>query len=330
MTERDRWAGIGARHFEALKAVAEQRSFAAAGERLGYTQSAISQQIAALERSVGQRLVERPGGRRPVRLTRAGETLLRHAAAIADRMQAARADLDALAAGAAGSLSVGTFQSAAARLLPELLRRFGRKWPQVELTLSEDADADELVALVEAGRLDLAFALLPLEDRPLETVELLRDPYALVVSAQSPLAHGRSTATLDELAGLELITFRSCPNERRIEQHIHSQGLQPPIVFRTDDNGALQGLAAVGFAAALMPELSIDHNDPRTRVLSLGDAVPPRVVGLAWHAERYLTPPAEDLIALARQVCEQLAPTPPPQPSPNRPRLQAGPRKAAA
>ena len=115
--------GLDLRHLAALEAVAHAGSFAKAAAGLGYTQPAISQQIAALERIVGQRLFERQSGPKPVTLTEAGELLLRHAEAIQARLSAAQADMDALAAGTAGTLRVGTFQSVAARILPELVVR---------------------------------------------------------------------------------------------------------------------------------------------------------------------------------------------------------------
>src|SRR5918995_3854309 len=108
--EPDRWLGVELRHLAALQAIAEEGSFGRAARRLGYTQSAVSQQLAMLERLVGERLVERPGGPRPVTLTEAGELLVRHAEAIVARLEAARADLEALSAGGAGSLRVGTYQ----------------------------------------------------------------------------------------------------------------------------------------------------------------------------------------------------------------------------
>src|SRR5262249_57895493 len=104
------WLGVELRHLAALQAVAETGSFGGAGGKLGYTQSAISQQIATLERIVGERLVERPGGPRPVTMTEAGRVLLGHAESIVARLQAAQADLAALSAGQSGSLHVGTFQ----------------------------------------------------------------------------------------------------------------------------------------------------------------------------------------------------------------------------
>src|SRR5258707_11576717 len=116
--EPNRWLGIEIRHFAALQAIASQGSFGRAAEELGYTQSAISQQIATLERIVGERLVERPGGSRPVSLTEAGEVLLRHASGITARLAAAQADIAALSAGTAGSLKIGTYQSVGARVLP--------------------------------------------------------------------------------------------------------------------------------------------------------------------------------------------------------------------
>src|SRR5438270_6018787 len=117
----DGLVGVEARHLAALQAVAEESSFSRAAERLGYAQSAVSQQIAALEKVVGLRLVERPGGPRPVSLTEAGRVLSHHADHIQARLGAARADLDALAAGVAGTVRVGTFQSAGARILPAVL-----------------------------------------------------------------------------------------------------------------------------------------------------------------------------------------------------------------
>src|SRR5207237_2781018 len=147
---------------------------------LGYTQSAVSQQIATLERLVGHKLLERPGGPRPVSLTEAGRLLLTHAESIAARVAAAQADLTALGDGEAGTLRIGVFQSVGQRILPELMRRFMESWPKVEVALTESADDTELLGLVERGELDLTFADLPLVHGPFGSVELLRDPSVLV------------------------------------------------------------------------------------------------------------------------------------------------------
>src|SRR6476661_9745357 len=129
--DSDHWLGVELRHLAALQAVAEEGTFGKAATRLGYTQSAVSQQIATLERLVGDRLVERPGGPRPVSITEAGTVLLRHADGIVARLRAAQADLAALHEGEAGTLRVGTFQSVGTRVLPEVIRRFSSSHPGV-------------------------------------------------------------------------------------------------------------------------------------------------------------------------------------------------------
>src|SRR5690348_5631184 len=174
--QTDEWIGLELRHLLALKAVAEEGSFGRAARRLGYTQSAISQQIAVLERIVGQRLVDRPGGPRPISLTEAGELLLTHADAIAARLRAAQADLSALGAGDAGPLRIGTYQSVGARIIPTLLRRFRTEWPQIDVTLVESGDDRELLGLVESGEVDLSFVVYPIDSGPFQAVELMRDP----------------------------------------------------------------------------------------------------------------------------------------------------------
>src|SRR3954453_14386961 len=131
------WLGIDLRHLAALEAIARSRSFGAAARELGYTQSAVSQQIAQLEKLVGQRLVERPGGPRPVDLTEAGRLLLRHPDPLVAPLDAAQADMAALAEGSAGALRVGIYQSVGARILPALLRRFHEDFPRIEVQVRE-------------------------------------------------------------------------------------------------------------------------------------------------------------------------------------------------
>src|SRR3954462_11815253 len=179
--ERNGFLGVELRHLAALEAVGRTRSFGAAARELGYTQSAVSQQIAHLERQVGQRLVDRPGGPPPVALTAAGRLLLRHADAIVAQIDAAQADMAAFAEGAAGPLRVGIYQSVGARILPPLLRRFRAAWPRVEVHGREETNADDLLRLLEHGELDLTFADLPLLEGPFESAEGLHDPDGRIV-----------------------------------------------------------------------------------------------------------------------------------------------------
>jgi DNA-binding transcriptional LysR family regulator len=303
--EPDSWLGVELRHLAALQAVAEEGSFGRAAHRLGYTQSAISQQIATLERVVGERLVERPGGPRPVKLTEAGRLLLGHAESIMARLQAAQADLAALSAGSAGTLRVGTFQSVGAKVLPTMMRRFRAGWPEVEIELRESHSDIELAALVERGALDVSFVQLPIDNPALETIELLRDPYVLVVPAGSPLATRDRVPSLRELAEQPLLGFRECRSTAILADQLRTTGREPRFVFRSDDNGIVQGLAAAGVGVALVPLLTVDENDESVAVIELGSKVAPRIVGIAWHVDRYHSPAAVAFVDTARAVADE-------------------------
>ncbi len=295
--------GLELRHLVALEAIASEGSFGRAAQRLGYTQSAISQQIASLERIVGQRLVERPGGPRPVTLTEAGALLLSHAEGIMARLQAASADLEALAAGDAGPLRIGTYQSVGARILPRLLSSFSADWPKVDIRLVESTDDRELLQLVECGEADVSFCVYPLEPGPFEGVELMRDPYVLVVANHSPLASRDKPPTLREILELPLISYRSCRTTQRVEERLRLVGKEPNVVFRSDDNGTVQALVAAGTGVALVPRLTVDPADDSITVVDLGERVPPRLIGIAWHADRQLTAPARAFVEAAQAVC---------------------------
>ena len=305
--ERDGWLRVEVRHLAALRAVAEEGSFGAAATKLGYTQSAVSQQIATLERAVGERLIDRPGGPRRVSMTEAGRVLLRHAERIVAGMEAAWADLAALAAGDAGTIRVGTYQSVGAKILPELMRRLVVQRPGLDIHLTESASDVELLDHLERGDLDLTFAVLPIEDGPFEAVELLRDPYYLMVAADSPLAD-QGIARLRDLHDLPMIGFRHCVCGERIDGWLRDRGVQGKVVFRSDDNGTVQGLVGAGMASALVPLLAADESDDAVALLGLEGGVPDRRIAIAWHRDRALSPAARAFIALAQELCAELEP----------------------
>jgi DNA-binding transcriptional LysR family regulator len=295
----DGWLGIDLRHLAALEAVARTRSFGRAARELGYTQSAVSQQIAQLERMVGQRLFDRPGGPRRVESTEAGLLLLGHADAIVARLDAARADMAALAEGAAGTLRVGIYQSVGARLLPTLVRRFRAQWPRVGIRVREESAAADLLHLLEHGELDLTFADLPLPEGPFEWAEILQDPYVLLVSARSELASLDAAPSLREVAKLPLIGRRTTDEPERF---LAGRGPELNVVFRTDDNGTLGALVAEDLGAAIEPQLVVDPRDRAVKRLPFGLRIPPRTLVLAWHRDRYRAPAAEAFVELAREV----------------------------
>jgi molybdate transport repressor ModE-like protein len=301
ITQPDQWLGVEIRHFAALDAVAREGSFGRAAERLGYTQSAVSQQIATLEKIVGETLVERPGGPRAVSLTEAGKLVLRHAEAIVARLDAARADIAALRAGETGTLRVGTYQSIGARVLPGVMQRFLRGWPGIELGLSEPGTDPELYGAIESGELDLAFCSPPLPDGPFEAIEVMSDPYVLVVPGDSALA-GRKSASLEDLGEHVLIGSNTCASGLVVEDELHDRGYEVDYGFRSDDNGTIQGLVAAGFGVALMPLLAVAPGDDRVKVIRLVPKVPRRVVAVVWHRDRHRSPAARAFVEIAGDV----------------------------
>jgi molybdate transport repressor ModE-like protein len=303
----DGWPQLELRHLLALQVIAREGSFAAAAEALGYTQSAISQQIAALERAVGQRLIERPGGRRQVFLTEAGQRLLAHADQIVAQVHAMAADLRELADGRSGRLRVGTYQSVGARILPALVRAFADAHPQVELEVRESADDAELYGMLERAQLDLSFGLLPPPPGPFEVLEVLRDPYVLLVACDSELADCGAPPSLAEIAAMPLIGFTECRQERWLETQLHAHATRPKWAFRSDDNATIQAMAAAAVGVALVPRLTVDPSDSLTVALDVGELFPPRRLGLVWHADRTPTPPAHSFMELARSACADYA-----------------------
>lgn len=302
-----RWIGLDFRHLVTFQAIAEEGSFKAAARTLGYTPSAVSQQIAGLERVVGVQLIAREQGRHALGLTDAGRILLRHVAAIEAHLGAAKADIDALAQGAEGTLRVGAYESVSARLLPELITRLQDLFPQTHVEVEEAlADLDHLESL-ERGTLDVAFTLLPLPPGPFRARAVLRDPWVLVVQTGSTLAN-TPPASLDlEFVGqLPLVCFRAPRSIDEALDRFHAAGIEPNIVLRSDYNDAVQEFAAVGRGVALMPRLAVNLRDARTAIVELDGLIPPREIALAWHGDRSWSELLEAFVVLAAELGARL------------------------
>jgi molybdate transport repressor ModE-like protein len=302
MSSDHSWLGIELRHLAALDAVAREGSFRRAAAKLGYVQSAISQQIAALERAVGQRLVERSRGGGSVRLTEAGELVLQHADAILARLKAAQADVAALSEGLTGELRIGITQSIGVRVLPALLPGFAAAWPDVRVRPIEAAADLPLYEAVERGDVDLSFVELPAPAGPYETFELMPDPFVLVVRRDSTLAE--KTIRLEDLGSTPLIGHTECRTLRRIEAQLQSRGIEPDFAFRSDVNATIQALVGAGVGAAILPELAVDHADPLITTRPL-PGIPPRLLAVARHRDRYHSPAANALVEAALRLCSK-------------------------
>jgi DNA-binding transcriptional LysR family regulator len=275
----------------ALRSVAEEGSFIGAADALGLSQAAISQQIAAVERAVGQSLFDRPGGPRPVVLTPAGRLLLRHAQAICDRIQVAEQELADLASGIAGRLTCGTFQSASVRLLPQIVRQVRAQAPNLAISLVEHTSNEALIDLLVSGEIDVTFLEGEITDTRLHTTVIGTDPFVVVLPADDPHAQDAAYPSA-ALTSAALIGEHDCSTQRRIDSGLRALGITPRYAFRSGDNGAMQGMVRAGLGPAVMPQLAIDIDDPGIVVKPLDPPIPPRLIVLATH--RGATPlPAE-------------------------------------
>lgn len=297
-------ADLELRHLNALRAVAEERSFGRAADRLGFTQSAISQQIAALERIVGESMFDRPGGPKPVELTPAGRLVLAHAEKILDRIELVERDIAGYRQGISGQLVVGAYQSVSVKVLPAVIGRLLRERPDIDIRPFEENDAGLMLDRLIAGELDLTFTDAAVDDPRIESVEMCIDPFVVVVPASDP-QHGR--IDVGELNRVRLIGQRpgdAC--QIRIESGLARSGVRPTFVFRSNDNSSVQASVKAGMGYAVMPLLAVDMHDPDIAVREINPPLPPRVITLAMVVGRTRSPVADRFIELAREVCAAL------------------------
>ncbi|MFK7918623.1 MAG: LysR family transcriptional regulator [Ilumatobacter sp.] len=285
------------RHLSALVAVHEHGTFANAADALGFTQSAVSQQIAQLERAAGVALFDRPKGPRPAELTQTGLAVLEYARRSLDRIDQMDERLRLMERGIVGRLTVGTFQSASAELLPNIVAQMRRELPDVDIKLEETDDLDELVRDVLNDETDLAFTVDIADDPRLEIEVIGRDRFVAVVPADE--APG-PVATADDLNRSALIGQPdSLTGQRMIDERLVGAGIRTDFAFRFQNNAAVQSMVRSGMGWAVMPSLAIDASDPGIRVLEIEPPLAPRVIQLVRRAGRTLLPAAHQFAAIA-------------------------------
>jgi len=268
------------RQLRVLAAVAESGSMSRAATRLAYTPSAVSQQIAALERQVGAALFVRHA--RGVRLTEIGQVLCRHVVAVDDQLRLAEREVQDLIELRAGRLRLGAFVSAASRLIPDAITEFRRRHPEISLSL-DILDPGAGVEAVTAGRLDLAvvFDYPPdpvLDCGELDRVTLQDDPLLVALPAGHPLADSE-VITMAELAGDPWI--RDCSPDPMCRDMLARAcadgGFSPTIAFEADNHLTVGRLVESGVAVALVPGLAADQMPPGVRLRPFSPPVNRRI-----------------------------------------------------
>jgi DNA-binding transcriptional LysR family regulator len=296
---------LDVRRMRVLREVAVRGSFSAAAEALSFTQSAVSQQIAALEREAGTTLVQRNA--RGVRLTEAGEALVRHADAILARLAEAEAELEAINGVRGGRLRMAAFESAAATLMPPAIAAFRAAHPGVELSLIL-AETEESAPLLKRGDLDLAIGF---DSRVRGEVDgiarhhMLSDPMFLVLPAEHRLARKRNLRLADLADDPWIAGNCDCECNRLLNRACAVAGFEPRIAFETDDYTAMQGFVAAGVGVSLIAELGLSSVRDDIVVRSLGRETPVREVYAATAVDAYRTPATDAMLGILSEVAQR-------------------------
>jgi DNA-binding transcriptional LysR family regulator len=263
---------LDVRRLRILVAVADYGSFTAAALHLHLTQSAVSQQMAVLEREAHVGLVDRQP--RGVQLTPAGELLVERTRALLGMLANIEGELQELRAGPA-PVRLGTFPTAGANLIPLALRRFRQRCPEGEVIVSPVRSSEPIGQMLRDGELHIGlvwdYDIVP---RPAESgldeTHLLDDPLHVIVPAEHPLATASQLALQDLADEAWIVRDHRPPNHQVFETMCRIAGFEPHVVFRTDDYQSAQGLVAAGIGICLMPTLAFSGLRPDIAVLPLG------------------------------------------------------------
>ncbi|MEU7661101.1 LysR family transcriptional regulator [Streptomyces lincolnensis] len=298
----ERVSNVELRHLAAMAAIAEEGSFGRAAARLGYTQSTVSQQIAALERAVGGPVFDRPGGPKAVRLTPLGSVVLDQGRALLAKAQALTDAVDRFKAGD-GRIDIGTFQSVSNVILPSVVRRLRGEHPGCDIRLFEEEPEQPRI-----GDLDLLFYDGRI-DGDVEHRKLLDDPYLLVAGAGT---FPDGPVPLERLDGAPMVAWPLICDQPVMEQAIARGGARPQIVFRSAVNDTLLSMVRAGLGSAVLPWLAIHGAgippDGRLSIHELRPSLPPREIYLHWQAGRIQSPLAGRAVEIAVEVAAELAP----------------------
>lgn len=296
-------ADVELRYLRAMAVIAEEGTFGQAAARLGYTQSSVSQQIAALEKAVGGAVFDRPGGPKPVRITPLGEVVLAYGRELLRRAEALTDAVDRFQAGN-GRIDIGTFQGVSTLILPVVIRRLLDSHPGCDIRLSDVRPDDPRI-----GDLDLMFHDGHVEG-DVEHVKLFDEQYLLVTRASTFPDGPVRTKLLDDAA---MVGWPPTHHQRWLERTLARAGARPRFVFRTTGHETILSMVRAGIGWAVLPWLALHAHDAwsddQLGIHPLKPA-PARELSLYWPAGRTESPLAlrtrEIAINVANDLAEQM------------------------
>jgi len=294
---------LDVRRIRVLQEVVARGSFSAAAESLHLSQSAVSQQIAVLEREVGVPLLERTSD--GPKLTAAGDALMQHGDAVLCRLEEAERELAQIAGLEGGRLRLASFSTASARLMTRALALFRQRFPKVELEFTE-ADPEDTFPGLKRGEFDLAVVF----DYPAFPLDFSRDVEAELVYEESmrvalppghPLAAAKSVR-ISDLADEDWLCG-ALPSSCRFQviNLCREAGFEPRITFQSEDYGVIKGFVAGGLGVAILPELAGGH--PGIELRPVRGQKPIRRVWAVTRESDVRSPAAEQMLGSLREVC---------------------------
>jgi DNA-binding transcriptional LysR family regulator len=292
------------RHLRYFVAVAEERNFTRAAERLHIAQPPLSRQIQQLEEDLGVALIEK--GTRPLRLTEAGQFFLAHAKPLLDQVR----DLKAMTQRVGKlerTLSLGFVASTLYGQLPDIVRRYREHYPEVEVTLHEMTTVEQLKALKE-GRIDIGFGRLKSEDPSIRRIVLREERMMVALSPGHRLAAGQGPLRLTELVHEKLLVYPKAPRPSFADQVLKVFGeanLAPGHVTEVRELQIAIGLVAAGQGIALVPESvqGMHHRNVAYRAIEDKHAFSP-VLFSVRHMDR--SPELENMLATVYATYDDL------------------------
>jgi DNA-binding transcriptional LysR family regulator len=296
---------LDVRRLRVLREVISRGSFSAAAESLHLSQSAVSQQIAVLEREVGLPLLERTSD--GPKLTSAGEALMDHGDAVICRLEEAERELAQIAGLEGGRLRLASFPTASATLMTRALSRFRQSFPKVELEFTED-ETEESYPALKRGDLDLAVVFdypgFPIDfSRDVETELIYEDSMRVALPPGHPLAAAKSVR-IEDLAEEDWLCG-ALPSSCRFQviNICREAGFEPKITFQSEDYGVIKGFVAGGLGVALLPELA--GGDPGIELRTVRGQKPVRRIFAVTRESQARPPAAEQMVGILREVCRE-------------------------
>ncbi|WP_413317787.1 LysR family transcriptional regulator [Agrococcus sp. 1P02AA] len=294
---------VDIRTLRTMRCIMRAGSFAAAARELGYTASAVSQQMAGLEQALGIQLFEREASR--VVPTEAAHYLAQRSDEVFELLDQVEIDIARLGAGQAGRLRVGAFNSAGGPLLGTAIARFLVRRREVEITLDE-GEPHALFPLVANGSLDLAlgfeYDLVPSAfPANLRLTEVMTEGLCIVAPRKHRFAR-KPRVGLHELASETWVAHgEETPSHQCLMALCRQHGFTPRIAFRSNNPGTVQGIVKAGLAIALMPEITLRDATDATVVLAMAERLPQRKIMSAVRASDP-NPLVDAFVTALRQV----------------------------